>query len=373
MPTRRISLILSLLALPSLSSCSSQPPAGPPPPSEEALASLSEEPGAPGTALARSVDAIFDESSVGETRALVVMRGGEVVAERYAPGYAADTRLIGWSMSKCVTGLLVGLLVSDGRLRLDEGAPVPDWRRPGDPRGEVTLRQLLQMRSGLRHAELSDPPYEADTVRMLFLDGRDDMAAYAEAQPLRAEPGRQFGYSSATSMILSDLVARSLTRSDDPARRRAVVSDFLASRLTEPAGMDSMTAEYDAAGTIIGSSMIYATARDWARLGEFFRHGGSVDGAQVVPRRWIDFMTSPSPRNASYGGHMWLNKPDSRDGEIRFPGAPETMFACMGHLGQYALASREKKLTVVRLGHTAEEDQPELRRRLAELVALFPG
>ena len=125
--------------------------------------------------------------------------------------------------------MLIGLLVSDGRLRLDESAPVPAWQRPGDPRGEITLRQLLQMRSGLRHSEAGDPVYDSDEVRMLFLDGRDDMAAYAEAQPLEAEPGRKFEYSSATSVILADLAAHALTASRDPAiRRQAVVATICA-------------------------------------------------------------------------------------------------------------------------------------------------
>merc|ERR1739841_265529 len=113
------------------------------------------------------------------------------------------------------------MLVSDGRLRLDETAPVPTWQRPGDPRGEITLRQLLQMRSGLTHSEGSDPVDESDEVRMLFLDGRDDMARYAEDRPLEAEPGRKFEYSSATSVILSDLAARVLTPAPDPDSRRA--------------------------------------------------------------------------------------------------------------------------------------------------------
>ncbi len=368
-------LILWLLCLPALSGCGGETaPAGPPPPSAESLDSLGEDPGAPRTALARAIDGVFDEETVGDTRALVVMHGGRIVAERYAPGYDKDTRFLGWSLSKCVTGIMIGLLVSDGRLRLDETAPVPAWQRSGDPRGAITLRQLLQMRSGLRHSEKAEPIHHADTAAMLFLDGRDDMAAYAEAQPLEAEPGRTFEYSTATTAILSDLAARALTKSSDAERRRAIVSRFLHTRLLEPAGFNSMTAEFDRAGTMIGSSMIHANARDWARLGEFLRHYGSVRGAQVIPRRWIEFMRTPSPRNEGYGAQLWLNGPQPGGQPRLFPGTVgKDAFLCAGHLGQNVLSSPGQKLTVARLGHTPDELQPALRDALGEIFALYPG
>ncbi len=323
-------------------------------------------------ALARAIDRLFDEETVGETRALLVLRGGTPVAERYGPGYSRRTRFLGWSMTQCVTGIMIGLLVSDGRLRRDVSAPVDAWARPGDPRGEITLRQLLQMRAGLRHAESADPDYQSDTARMLFLEGRGDMARFAEAQPLEAEPGSVFEYSSAASVILSEIAAGVLTRSEEPARRRAAVAAFLRTRLFDPAGMDSMAPEFDRAGTFIGSSMLHGNARDWGKLGEFLRNGGSVRGAQIIPRRWIEFMRAPSPRNPGYGAHLWLNRAQ-RDGNLLlFPGqAPESLFACTGQLGQYVIGSPTQKLTVVRLGYTPAEHQEELRRRLGELVALF--
>lgn len=375
MPRARLALILTLLALPSLAACGSADKAsGPPPPSNAALKAIVADSPADKAQLARSIDRLFDAEAVGETRALLVLHGGRTVVRRYGEGYGEKTRFIGWSMTKCVTGLMIGLLVSDGRLRRDESAPVPAWARPGDPRGEITLRQLLQMRSGLRHAENADPIYEADPSRMLFLEGRDNMARYAEAQPLEAEPGSRHEYSSATSVILSDIATRVLTRSDDPDRRRQAVATFLKTRLFDTAGMDSMVPEFDASGTFIGSSMLHGTAGDWARLGEFLRHGGSVRGAQIIPRRWIEFMQSPSPANPGFGAHLWLNRRYPDGSAQLFPdSAPKSAFACIGHLGQYVIGSPEQKLTVVRLGHTPEEQREELRRRMGELVALFPS
>jgi CubicO group peptidase (beta-lactamase class C family) len=372
MSSRGAAFILSLLALPVLSGCG-QADAPEAPASPAGLAAVIAKPGVSREKLARAVDGLFDDPQAGETRALIVQRAGKIVAERYAPGFTSQTRFLGWSMSKCVTAAFTGLLVSDGMLRLDEPAPIRTWQRPGDARGEITLRQLLQMRSGLRHREEADPRYEADTVRMLFLDGRDDMAAYAEAQPLEAEPGTKWKYSSATSVILADAAAGVLTPSRDPGLRRRVVADYLRTRLFEPIGMRSAQPEFDAAGTLIGGSMIHANARDWAKFGDFLRNGGAVVGAQILPTGWVDFMTAPSPRNQGYGAQVWLNRPQPSGDEELFPGqAPADLFACIGHQGQYILVSPSQRLTVVRLGQTAAEQRPALRRKLAALVGLFP-
>jgi CubicO group peptidase (beta-lactamase class C family) len=370
---RRASLILPLLALPALIGCGGGKPEVPPAPDAAATAAVNAEPGTNRERLIRAVDRLFTDPSAGETSAVVVMRAGKIVAERYAAPYSRQTRFLGWSLTKCVTALMIGELVADGRLRLDETAPVPAWQRPGDPRGEITLRQLLQMRSGLRHSETAEPRYASDTVRMLFLDGRDDMAAYAEAQPLEAEPGRRFKYSTASSLILADLAARTLTPSRDPGERRRIVTDYLRTRLFEPIGMASMQPEFDAAGTFIGSTMLHGSARDWARLGEFLRNGGAVAGAQIVPRGWVGLMTRPSPRNPAYGAQLWLNRkaPDG-PGELFPDRGPASLFACVGHLGQYVIVSPSQRLTVVRLGRTHDEARGALRDRLADLVELFP-
>ncbi len=372
--TRCLSLIALGLALPALMGCSGNTPVPPEPLTKAALLAVAEQPGAPREALARRIDDLFADGESGETYALLAMQGGRIVAERYAPGYNRDTRFIGWSMTKTITGVMIGMLISDGRMRLDESAPIPLWQRPGDPRGEITVRQLLQMRSGLRHSESADPPYASDEVRMLFLDGRDDMAAYAEAQPLEAEPGRKFEYSSATSVILADAAAHALTAGQESETRMKLVNDYLHTRLFEPIGMRSAVAEFDAAGTFIGSSMVHATARDWGKFGEFLRNMGSVRGAQVIPRGWIEFMTSPSPRNPGYGAQLWLNRPQSDSHEALFAGkVPASLFAAQGHLGQYVIVSPEQKLTLVRLGKSDSAQRAALRGHLARIAALFPG
>ncbi|WP_419144953.1 serine hydrolase domain-containing protein [Novosphingobium album (ex Hu et al. 2023)] len=379
MPVRRLPHILALLALPTLWGCGQSAPEGPPPPSNASIAAIKDDGGAPQVPLARAIDALFDAESVGKTEALVIMKRGSVISERYGEGITAKTRLPGWSMGQCVTALMIGQLVSDGRLRLNESAPVPDWQRPGDPRGVITLKQLLQMRSGLRHEENpvfgdgAEPP-QSDRMRMLFLDGRDDMAAYAEAQPLEAPAGQIFENSSATAIILSDLAARVLAPDRDPGRRRDAVNAYLKNRVLGPIGMVSTLVGYDRAGTMIGAGMVHASARDWAKLGEFLRHTGSVRGAQILPRRWVQFMLAPSPRNEGYGAGVWLNKAPPGDDARLYPNTlPSSVFGCLGEYGQYVIGSPDQLLTVVRLGESDATQQRVLHQRLGELVALFPG
>lgn len=365
--------IAPLLLLPALIGCGGNAgDSAPPPLPEAAMNAVVAKPGVDRERLARAVDRLFTDEAMGETRAVIVMRDGQIVAERYAPGYHENTRFVSWSMAKTITGVMTGMLVSDGRLRLDETAPVPEWQRPGDPRGEITLRQLLQMRSGLRHVEAGDPPYRSDEVRMLFLDGRDDMARYAESQPLQFEPGQKWVYSSNTSVILADLAARVLSPEPDPESRRRAVADYLRTRLFGPLGMKSMVPEFDAAGTLIGGSLIHGTARDWARFGEFLRNKGAVRGAQIIPRQWIEFMTTPSPREKQYGAQVWLNRPPTSGKPSLFPDrGPSDLFACEGHLGQYVIVSPAQHLVVVRLGMTPEDSLDPVVERLGDIVQLY--
>jgi len=379
MPVRRIPHILALLALPTLWGCGESATVGPPPASKEALAAISDDGGAPREELGRALDGLFDAEAVGHTSAVVIMKRGSVIAERYGEGITAKTRLPGWSAGQCVTALMIGQLVSDGRLRLNESAPVPEWQRSGDPRGEITLKQLLQMRSGLRHVEQAEPErvgveQQSDRMRMLFLDGRDDMAAYAEAQPLEAPAGRVFENSAASAVILSDLAARVLSPDRNPERRRAAVSGYLSNRVLAPIGMSSTMLGFDRAGTMIGAGMIHATARDWGKLAEFLRHTGSVKGAQVLPRRWVQFMLAPSPRNDAYGAGVWLNRaPPGQEARL-YPGtAPDNVFACLGEYGQYVVGSPDQLLTVVRLGRSDPVQEQVLHDRIGRLLALFPG
>lgn len=322
-------------------------------------------------AIKARADALFaDEADVGQTRALLVLRDGEPIYERYASGFGPDSKLISWSMAKSITAVLTGFLVADGQLSLDGPAPVAAWQRAGDPRGAITLRDLLHMSSGLEHVETGDPVWKGDTVDMLFGPGAADMAGFAEAKPAAAQPGEAFNYSSATSVILSDIIADTLTPSQNAEARREAMREFIHGRLTEPLGMTSLTPEFDAKGTMIGGSIMHATARDYARFGEFLRNHGVVGGQRLLPETWMRFMLTPSATDGGYGGHIWLNRrrPAGAPAALWPDRGPNDLFACIGHQGQYIIVSPSQRVTVVRLGVTADDQFPALRRHLADLT-----
>ena len=374
MPRLALPSLASLLLPALLLTACGQPAPTEAPLTPAALKAVAKNPGVVREKLARALDGLFTRKDIGETRAVVVLHEGAIAAERYEDGYGPQTKFLGWSMSKTVTGVLIGALVAEGRLRLDETPPIPAWQRAGDPRGEITLRQLLQMRSGLRHKENSEPLYDSGEVRMLFRDGRDDMAAWAEAQPMAHEAGQVFTYSTPTGVILADIAARVLAPGAKPDARRQAVAEFVESRLSGPLGAPSFTPEYDAAGTMIGGSMIWANARDWSKFGEMLRHNGSVNGAQLVPRAWVEFMTTPSPRAPDYGAMIWLNRPSGgQRNELFAEQGPHDAFALVGHLGQYVIVSPSQELTIVRLGKTDGKDRPALVGALAKIAALYPS
>lgn len=364
----------SLFSLALLASCSSPAPLES---SQPVVQRYADDAAVSEAALKAGIAPFFEDPALGETRAVVVLHGGLIVAERYAPGYGPDSRLISWSMAKSVTGTLIGFMVADGLLVLDDPVPVMEWANPGDGRRKITLRQLLQMSSGIDHTEMADEEkaiYEADTPRLLFLDGRENVARYAKSRTPEADPGKKFEYSTATSHILVDIMTRALTDSHDPAVRRNAMLEYARGRLFEPLGMTSAIPEFDRNGTMLGGSMIHATARDWAKFGEFLRNNGSVQGAQLLPTNWTRFMKTPSANEASYGAHLWLNRGKTNAiGQVLFPDkGPSDIFAALGHLGQYVIVSPSQKLVVVRLGKTQDDALGPVNDQLAKLVALFP-
>lgn len=317
------------------------------------------------------IAALFDDAdAMGETRALLILRDGKPIFERYGPGFGPNSKLISWSMAKSITAVLIGFLVSDGRLALDAPAPVAAWQRSGDPRGAITLRHLLHMSSGLDHVEEGDPIWKSDTVAMLFGGGAADMAAFAEAKPPSAAPGELYEYSSATSVILADIIADSLTPSPNPQARRDATLEFVRGRLAEPLGMNSLTPEFDAAGTMIGGSVMHATARDYAKFGEFLRNRGVVAGQRLLPDSWIAFMLTGADTDPGYGAHIHLNRRAPGQGSALWPDdGPNDLFGCTGHQGQYIIVSPSQRLTIVRLGISTDAQIPNVRDALRRIAA----
>jgi CubicO group peptidase (beta-lactamase class C family) len=317
-------------------------------------------------ALAAIVDEAFDNSVVPGTRAVVVIHRGVLVAERYAPGFAADQKFLSQSMAKSVLNTLVGLRVKDGALDVKARAPVAEWQ--GDERRHITLTNLLQMSSGLGFNEVYFNPVTSDVLPMLFGEGRKDMGTFAAQSPLAYEPGTHWSYASGTTNLISRIVR------DSVGGDRASYLQFMRTRLFAPIGMTSAQPEFDASGTFVGSSWLHATARDWARFGLFSLRGGIWEDKALLPEGWIDWSRGPLAYSpvGNYGAHFWLNVGDIETGEgRRIAAGPRDAFMASGHRGQYVVMVPSKDLVIVRLGRTGYADYPRVTEWMGRLINWF--
>jgi CubicO group peptidase (beta-lactamase class C family) len=316
-------------------------------------------------ALDKAVAAVFTEPHPlhpRRTRALVVVHHGRIVAERYAPGFDAAMPLQGWSMSKSALNALVGLRVKDGKLAVTDKALLPEWRGPGDKRADISLDDLLRMSSGLVFDENYDDPL-ADVTQMLFTE--PDEASFAAAKELAYPPGTHWHYSSGTSEIISRVLRNSFASQAEYLR-------FPHERLFGPIGMKSAVLTSDANGTFTASSFLYATARDFARLGLLFLQDGVWQGQQILPDGWVVYSRGPSRArtDGSYGAHIWLKLPNSP--QLGVPPMPEDAYYFLGHDEQTVAIIPSRDLVIVRLGLTRKDGDWDDARDLAPIVQAFP-
>jgi len=323
-------------------------------------------------ALTELVDELFERpSDAGVTLALVVQHRGEVVTERYgiqpenifqpAIEITAQSTLTSWSMAKSITHAAVGIMVGDGRLDVDTPAPVGEWA--GTTKAAITTLQLLEMRSGLRFVEDYVDDEISHCIEMLFGNSGPSHAAYAAALPLDHEPGTVYNYSSGTTNIVARIIGDIVSGGPggDPQQRRAAMESLLSERLFGPIGMDSAVPKFDDAGDFVGSSYVFATARDFATFGELYRHDGvATSGERILPVGWVQQAGAPVSHDAEngcdYGRHWWM-----------WPEVPGTL-ACHGHEGQYIVVVPDRELVVVHLGKTDAPMAPQLRARLRTVI-----
>ncbi|TCD14350.1 serine hydrolase domain-containing protein [Oricola cellulosilytica] len=292
------------------------------------------------------VDAVLNDPALTGPgmRAVIVVKDGRIVAERYGDGFDAETPLLGWSMTKTVTAVLIGRLVREGRLDIAGAGLFDGWT--GSPRADITAADLLGMASDLVWNE--GYGNVSDVTRMLYLE--PDMAAFAAAHPLDEQTlggiGAEFLYSSGTTVLLSRVWQDTF---EDPAEALAWPREAL----FDPLGMRSAILETDARGTFAGSSYMYATARDWARFGQFLAQRGVWGGRSLLPVGFVDWMTEPHPAsNGEYGrGHVWLRPPNGGSGGDDAELPPDAFFMS-GHDGQSVTVVPSENLVVVRMGLT---------------------
>ncbi|WP_236199329.1 serine hydrolase domain-containing protein [Pseudomonas pseudonitroreducens] len=280
------------------------------------------------------------------TDAVVVIRDGQLIYERYAGPTSAQTPHLAWSMSKSVMASVLGVAFGEGKFQLDD--PVARHYPAFADHPDIKMRDLLHWASGLAwQEEYEYAPVRSSVVAMLYTRGRDDMAKFTAGFPADAEPGKRFRYSSGDSNVLSATLKQMVGKD---------YANYPWTALFEPLGIQSAVWERDASGTFVGSSYAYMTARDMARIGLLMERDGRWKDRQLLPQDWMKFVLAPfpeyqpdpkKPNEAVPGGQWWLNRPVA--GALApWPDAPEDTFAALGHWGQALYVIPEQKLVIVR-------------------------
>jgi len=299
------------------------------------------------------------------TDALLVIRNGEIIYERYAGVTKADTPHLTWSISKSILATVLGVAYGEGRFKLDD--PVATFYPPFNAHPDIKIKDLLHWASGLDWQEDYEyAPLNSSVIAMLYTQGRGDMARYTAEHPVACAPGTSYRYSSGDSTVLA-------------AALRGMVgdtayTDYPWTALFDPLGIKGAVWETDATGTFVGSSYAYMTARDLARIGLLMQRGGRWQDRQLLPTAWVDLNLTPfasqTPTREAPGGQWWLNKKaDGKPGP--WPDAPLDTFAGLGHWGQALYVMPSAGLVIVRYADDRDGtyDHNQLLKRALKAVA----
>jgi CubicO group peptidase (beta-lactamase class C family) len=313
-------------------------------------------------ALKAALDHAFEEPAeppFRRTKAIVVVRDGRVIAERYAPRVGINTALPSFSMTKSVVNALLGIMTQQGLTSPSLPAPIPEWHGAGDPRREIEVGHLMRMTSGLALDETDSPLNPSDEMFRY-----DDMAAFAVEAPLIAEPGTRWAYSSATTQILARIIRDALGGPEQTL-------SFAWRELFDPLGMRSATLAFDGSGTLQGANNMLASARDWARFGLLYLNDGKIGGKRILHEEWVDY-TTWATLDTDYGAGFWTNRSEHphAKGRIR-AGIPRDAYYASGNLGQRCVIIPSQNMVVVRMGDAVDPtgDISGLERLIREVIA----
>jgi CubicO group peptidase (beta-lactamase class C family) len=313
--------------------------------------------------LKAALDHAFEEPAAPpfrRTRAVVVVHDGAVIAERYADGLGVDTPLLGFSMTKSVVNALIGLLTQQGRISPSLPAPIPEWHGAADPRREIEVEHLLRMTTGLALDE-TNSGFDVSNQTVYL---HDDMAGFAVKAAMVAPPGTRWAYSSPTTQLLARII-RDITGGPEQALA------FAWRELFNPLGMRQVTLQFDAAGTLQGSSSMLASARDWARFGLLYLNDGIIGGRRVLHEDWVDF-SAAATLDTDYGAGFWTNRSEHERAKARVRlGMPRDSYFASGDLGQRVVILPSQRLVIVRLGNSVDPtgDIRGLARLVKEVIA----
>lgn len=273
------------------------------------------------------------------TRALVVAHRGRVVAEAYGQGATADTPLLGWSMAKSLTAIMLANLEYRGTLDLDGAPEFELWQ--GDARSQIRISDMLTMTDGLAFSEEYNPG--DDATAMLFTE--PSSSEFVMAKAALHPPGSHFNYSSGTANLLARIYF-------DKTGGNQGNYDAYMQGIHRTLAFQNAIFEVDASGVFMGSSYLYASARDWARIGQLMLNGGTINGHRIMSEDWVSRATTPnsSGNERAYGYQWWLNRGDE---ELRWPDVPADAYSAQGNRQQYLMVIPSLDLVIVRLGWTA--------------------
>jgi CubicO group peptidase (beta-lactamase class C family) len=301
------------------------------------------------------------------TRALVVVHEGKIIAERYASGFTGDTPQISWSQGKSITAALVGVLVQQGELELDRPAPVPEWHEdPADPRREITIRDLLHMSSGLDFKNLGvgdSLSYTNENEHFLIYFDAVNVFEHAINQPMDIPPNTHFRYRNSDPLTLGRIIRQTVEgRGED-------YLTFPQRGLFDRIGMRNVVLETDTYGNFIMTGYDFASAHDWTRFGLLHLWDGVWAGERILPEGWVEFVSTPTPTDPrrGYGGLFWLNAGGA------LPDVPNDAFWAAGFMGQNTVVIPSLDMVVVRLGPSPGNSNRYLNRVIGEIIDALEG
>lgn len=291
-------------------------------------------------AMQQAIHMAFDDNQNNEfyrTRAVVVIKNGKIIGERYGEGFSKDSKLLGWSMTKSVTAAMAGILARKGYWKTTDHMPIPEWTH--DQRSEIQLEHVLTQTTGLHWNE----DYSNVSTATVMLYNKTNMGHYAASQSLESKPGTVWEYSSGNSNILASSMRPAFKSEKDYLL-------FPHRELFAPIGVRNFVIETDAANQFVGSSYGYAPARDWAKIGLLYLNMGNWYGQQIIDTAWVKQSVIPTPASkGKYGYQFWLNQNKS------FENYDEDAYWMSGFQGQQVSIHPKEKLVVVRIGLTYDQ------------------
>ncbi|MBK7857498.1 MAG: serine hydrolase [Archangiaceae bacterium] len=286
------------------------------------------------------------------TESLLIIKGGELIYERYARGFGPTNRHLSWSVAKSVTTALTGVAVQLGALKTSDS--VCDYVDARTELCPITVQHLMEFGSGMHWQEgYEHGSYQRSSViAMLLGEGHRDMPGFVLGHQKQAEPGTRFNYSTGEAGLLSEVVRQA-------GLKHGLTADWFWSELFDRVGMSGVVFSGDPKGAPGGGSYVFATPRDFARFGYLYLNDGCWNGQRLLPEDWVTRSTTQSATfkagaaetdDTSNGWMWWLNDVVEKKGERPWKDAPTDAYSAIGHWGQFVVVVPSRDVVIVRTG-----------------------